>query len=125
MARHAQPREVAELKGATRHDPQRYTAKVPKSDLIVGEPPVDMLEAEQVAWAELQKYAVPGVLTGSERVVMELTASLIAEFRADRRGFPATKIVQLRGLLASLGMTPADRQKFGFDKPKENEFQEF
>lgn len=125
MARQPQPRELAELKGSTRHDPQRYKAVVPKSDLPIGEPSPDLSEAELICWAELQKYALPGVLTGSERWAAELAVSLMAEFRSDRTGFPATKIVQLRGLLATFGMTPSDRQKFGFDKPKENEFQEF
>lgn len=125
MARQPQPREVADLKGATRQNPQRYKAVVPKSDLPIGEPSPGLSEAELICWAELQKYALPGVLTGSERWAAELAVSLMAEFRSDRTGFPATKIVQLRGLLATFGMTPSDRQKFGFDKPKENEFQEF
>ena len=34
MAKHAQPDELAKLKGAAKKHPERYRNKVPKSDLL-------------------------------------------------------------------------------------------
>jgi hypothetical protein len=126
MARHAQPREVAELKGATRHDPQRYTMEPVKSEFELGQAPQHLSPAAQAAWFELSTYAPKGVLTGGERLLIEVTANLIAEYREDPRAFAAAKIGHLIGSLARLGMSPADRQKLGTPKAeKKNEFEEF
>ena len=55
-----------------------------------------------------------------------MTSVLVAQFRADKEGFPAAKIGHLIGCLARLGLTPADRQKIGTEKPKdENAFNTF
>jgi len=123
MGRIPQPREVAELKGATRHDPQRYRKEPAKSEYALGQPPDYMAADAKAAWFELETYTAKGVLTGGDRMVLELTASLIAHFRRDPEGFSSSKTAQLIGCLARLGLTPADRQKIGFEKPKdENPF---
>lgn len=126
MARHAQPREVAELKGLVAHNPQRYTKEPPKCDHELGQAPGHLSAAAQAAWFELATYAPRGVLTGGERLLLEVTANLIAEYREDPRAFAAAKIGHLIGSLARLGMSPADRQKLGMEKPPErNEFEDF
>jgi phage terminase small subunit len=126
MARHAQPRELAELKGANRAHPERYRKEVPKSDWALGDAP-DHLSAEaRAVWFELATYALPGVMTGADRLVMELLSVLVAQFRKDPEGFSAAKMSHMIGCLARIGMTPADRQKLGTEKPKdENPFNEF
>lgn len=126
MPRHKQPRELAELKGATRHDPQRYRLESPKSEHPIGDAP-DWLSAEaQAVWFELQTYALPGVLTGADRMVMAALAELQAEFRKSPSEMPAARIGQMIGLLGRLGMSPADRQKLGSPKkPEGNEFDQF
>ncbi|AMV00055.1 hypothetical protein [Xanthomonas citri] len=126
MARHKQPDELARLKGADKKDPQRYKRQAPKSKVALGRPPDHLPEDAAAAWKELEKFALPGVLTGADRFVMEVTASLVAEFRANRAEFKAAKYSHLIGCLARLGLTPADRQKLGTDKtPEENHFNEF
>lgn len=126
MARHAQPREVAELKGATRQNPQRYTDVVPKNDKILGDPPQTMNKVAQAAWKELAGMALPGVLTASERPIMEIAANLLAEYRADTLEYPAAKINLMIGIFGRLGMSPADRNKLGFNKPdKDDDFHEY
>ncbi|MGA4815958.1 hypothetical protein ACPA9J_15845 [Pseudomonas aeruginosa] len=66
-------------------------------------------------------------LTGSDRIILEVTANLLADYRAnpDRvRGWQVH--TYLIGNLARLGPTPSDRQKFGLEKPKEkDEFEDF
>jgi phage terminase small subunit len=126
MARHAQPREIAEIKGATKHNPQRYKGEVPKAAFALGEPPSDMAERASAVWFELATYAAAGVLTCADRLVLELTCNLIAEYRACPPDFPAAKIGHLIGCLARLGMTPADRQKLASVGPAAaNPFDDF
>lgn len=126
MARHKQPAELAKLKGAAKKNPQRYTKDAPKSAKALGKPPAHLPEHVIVVWKELERCALPGVLTNSDRFVMEVAASLLAEFRLQRSEFKAAKYSHLIGCLARLGLTPADRQKLGTEKPAEgNPFDEF
>lgn len=126
MARHAQPREVAELKGATRKNPQRYRTEPPKVELPLGEAPAHMSDAARACWFEISTFAPAGVLKGADRLVLELASGLLAEYREDPKGFAVGKYTHLIGLLARLGMSPADRQKLGTERAKEeNEFDEF
>ena len=126
MARHAQPRELAELKGAGKKHPERYRKEVPQSEHGLGVPPDHMSAAAKAVWFELVTYALKGVLTGSDRLVLEVTSVLVAQFRADPEEMPAARLTQMVGCLARLGLTPADRQKLGTAKPAEgNPFDEF
>lgn len=121
MARHAQPREIAELKGATSKDPQRYRGEVPKSEQPLGGAPSHMSGGGQACWFELSSYSIPGVLTVADRISLELASELLAQFRTDPLEYPTTKLAQLVGLLARFGMTPSDRQKLSIDKPKQDD----
>jgi phage terminase small subunit len=119
MARHKQPDELAKLKGADKKNPQRYLKVVPKSPSSLGSAPNHLTPDVAKVWEELVTYALPGVLTGADRFVMEIAASLLAEFRCDRAEFAAAKYSHLIGCLARLGLTPADRQKLGTAPPQE------
>jgi phage terminase small subunit len=126
VARHKQPRELAELKGATKKDPQRYKKEAPTTGKALGKPPAHLPEDVVTVWKELEKCSLPGVLTSADRFVLEVAASLLAEFRANRADFKAAKYSHLIGCLARLGLTPADRQKLGTEKTREgNPFDEF
>jgi hypothetical protein len=117
MPRHTQPREVAALKGATKHDPQRYKTEPAKSEFPLGEIPEWMGDEAKAVWFELETYAAKGVLTGGDRMVMATLCELFAEFKEDARKMPANRIGQMIGCMGRLGLTPADRQKVGFEKP--------
>lgn len=121
MARHSQPREVAALKGADKKNPQRYRAEVPKSVLPLGSAPEHLSEMAKAVWFELEAYAPAGVLAGSDRLMLETAAVLVAEFRENTKGFPASKMGHMIGVLARLGMSPSDRQKLGAEKTKEED----
>jgi len=126
MARHAQPLEVAELKGATRQNSQRYKLEVPKSERPLGQAPDHLSAAAKSAWFEVEALAPPGVLTGADRFVLELMSNLLAEYREAPAEFAVGKYTHLIGCLARLGMSPADRQKLGMEKAKEgNAFDDF
>lgn len=117
MARHKQPLELAVLKGADKKDPQRYAEETPKSDLPLGPPPDDMSESAKKVWYDLQKRAIPGVLTGAEHYFMMFASNLIAEYKSDPEGFSVGKYNHMFSALARLGFSPADRQKLSIKKP--------
>jgi phage terminase small subunit len=126
LARHAQPREVAELKGATRQNPQRYRKETPKSAQPLGQAPVHLSDSAKGVWFEIESLAPAGVLTGADRFALEILAELLAEWRDSPREFAVGKYTHLIGCLARLGMSPADRQKLGMEKAKEgNPFDDF
>src|SRR5690606_13268287 len=126
LPRHTQPREVAELKGLTKHNPQRYRKVPAKSEFPLGEMPEHLSEGAKGVWFELETYSAAGVLTGGDRMLLALTAELVAEWREDPRAFPAARIGHLISCLGRLGLSPADRQKIGTEPvPEGNPFEKF
>ena len=126
MPHYTQPIEVAQLKGADKKNPQRYRDIVPKSKLPLGEPPAHMSDDAQECWYELSFYSIPGVMTGADRVLLEVASDLLDEYRKsrvpDEEGrlpkFQVVKLGKLIECLARFGMTPSDRTKLGVDKSK-------
>jgi hypothetical protein len=126
MARHAQAREVAELKGAHKVHPERYRKETPKHAQPLGAIPEHLTAEAKAVWFEVEEYVLPGVMTAADRLIMEVLCELLAEFRASPKEFPANKYGHMIGCLARFGMSPADRQKLGTEKPKEsNPFEAF
>lgn len=119
MARHAQPREVAELKGAHKKDPQRYRGEVLKADKPIGQPYLRMRNEAKEVWKELTESIPPGVLTVADRQMFKVLCNLIAEYDDDPSEFAVGKYTHLIGLSARFGMTSSDRQKFITEKPKD------
>lgn len=113
MARHRQPLILAELRGATKHDPQRYRHQALASGEPLGEPPAHLSEAVKTCWLELAAMVPSGVLTAADRVVLEIAAELLAQMRENPKQFPASKLTNLTSCLARLGITTADRQRIG------------
>lgn len=121
MARHPQPREMAELTGATAKDPQRYKDSS-KSELPLGPAPGYMTDEQKACWDELSFYAIPGVLTGADKQILEVVSNLLAEYRQEPKDFAIGKYTHLIGGLARLGMTPSDRRHIEVEKPKDDDF---
>jgi len=120
MARIKQPREVAELKGANKRNPQRYRGEVLKNDAPIGEPFSQMSPGAKALWREISFSLPLGVLTVADRHMFKVLCNLIAEYDEDPSGFSIGKYTHMRGLAASFGMTASDRQKFISDKPKDD-----
>jgi hypothetical protein len=126
MGRHRQPREIAALKGALRVHPERYRNVPPKAALGLGDAPEGMCNDAKAVWRELAMHAAAGVLTSADRMLMELTANLIAQFRAGPHAFQSARLGHLIGCLARLGMTPVDRQRLSVPRSEStNPFAEF
>lgn len=118
MSNHIQPRELAEAKGALKKHPERYRKEPPAVAQPVGTAPAHLSPQAKACWFEIESLAPLKVLTGADRVTLELLANLLAEFRDDPTAFPANKMTHMRGCLASFGMTPSDRQRLGTEKPR-------
>lgn len=126
MGRTPQPLEVAKLKGATRHDPQRYRDAPSGSSMDIGKPPEHMHQGAQKVWYEILGCVPPGVVTASERMLVESLANLIVEYRSDPFSFPAAKHGVMDRKMGELGMGAASRRKIAVEKaPKENSFAAF
>jgi phage terminase small subunit len=117
---------VAEIKGATRKNPQRYRKETPDVVQPLGKAPDHMSDPAAACWFEISTYAPVGVLKGADRIMLELTSNLLAEYRESPDDFSVGKYTHLIGCLARLGMTPADRQKLGTEKKEaDNDFDAF
>lgn len=127
MARHAQPREVADLKGSYKKHPERYRKEPPKSGKPLGKPPKHLLDAAEQAWKEIEKQCLPGVMTGADRFILEIASNLLAEYRSNPAEFAVGKYAHLIGSLARMGLSPGDRQKLGVtpESPEDEEFKDF
>jgi len=130
MARPRKPTAELERKGAFRKDPQRRRARgnepSPTGDL--GDAPYHLRIAEKRAWEELAKMAAPGVLTNSDRWLVEIACGLIAKHRdrSPRGGLRSGELTSLISCLGRMGITPADRSKVGVpERREENPFSEF
>lgn len=120
MGRHRQSREVAALTGALRNHPERYRKVAPRSPHPLGNPPAHLSSDERTAWKEIEKYAPPGVIGGSDRAIVEIASVLLAQLRRDAPAFPTSKLGCLITCLAKLGLTPTARQSLGVaEKPKD------
>lgn len=129
MARHPQPRELAEIKGQTKAHPERYRNDPPKADTPVGDPPAYLSPLAKEIWHEICRLSIKGVLQGPHRFLLEIASTLMAEFRSwdrsSKGSFPANQLTQLRGALAQLCLTPGEQQKLGLTKPSDDPFASF
>ena len=126
MSRPRKPTKILEASGAFKRNPKRKRGSEPEVTTPIGNAPEHM-EADQVtAWCEIVVSAPAEVLTGADRLALEIAAVLMAEFREDPREFQAAKLTRLTALLGQFGMTPSERSKLGVgNKPKENAFADF
>jgi hypothetical protein len=121
------PRALAELKGRTRHDPQRYRGFEPES-CEIGPPPQHLTPAVRSVWLEIVGLAPAGVVKAADTLALELLASLVAEFRESPAEFRTSRIACMVGLLGRFGLSPTDRAKLAIEPPKKpsaDDFSEF
>ena len=113
MGRYKKPIELHRLSGAERKNPKRYQGEVPKSDMPFGEYPTVHSTDPAECWQEIAAECIPGILTGSDRIMMEIAANLLAEYRTDPPAFPVGKYRHLVGCFSRFGMSPSDRAGLG------------
>lgn len=110
MARPHKPTKVLELVGAYKQNPQRKRKNEPKPTEGIGA----FVEGSTVlseVWDEVVRQVVPGVLTISDRLALELVCRLLAEIRLKPDEISVGKVTALANLLGRFGLTPADRAK--------------
>jgi len=111
MAAHRKPTAVHELTGAFKKNPDRGRARsnepVPKAG--IGQAPSHMSDHARGCWDEIVGIVPNGVLYDSDRIIVEIAANLLSEYRT--AGLKTSELTALRASLASLGLTPADRSK--------------
>ncbi|MGE0803713.1 MAG: hypothetical protein AB7G13_22390 [Lautropia sp.] len=83
----------------------------------LGDPPEWLPDRVRIAWQEIAAAVAPGVLQRSDRLAVELLATLLTEFRADPVAFGSRKYTVLQTLLTRCGMTPADRARIVVPPP--------
>lgn len=113
MARPRKPTVLHQLSGAAQHDPQRFRDRVnePVDNRALGDPPMHLTPEQRVCWGEIERISAPGVLCHGDRLAVEMTAVLLASFRALGPALPDAKFRRLEAMLGQLGLTPAARSK--------------
>ena len=116
---HRKATSVLEARGAFVKDPQRRREPEPENANPLGAPP-DYLTPEQArAWLDVATTCAPGVLTESERLLVEMLSVVIAEFRDPTTKTNTAVMGKIESMLGRLGMTPADRQRVAVPRVKD------
>src|SRR3712207_4778151 len=110
MPRPRLPTAIHEIKGTYLINSERRPKAEPKGAAVLGPVPRELGDLERVAWGDIVQCALPGVLTPSDRLVVELAARLLADMRGSPEIKPAVA-ARLAACLGRLGMTPADRTR--------------
>ncbi len=76
----------------------------------LGDPPRGWPAGAKALWHEMVECAPEGVLTKSDRHLIEIAVRLLAQFRAEAEVKPATA-AQFRACLSEMGMTPSARSR--------------
>ena len=114
------PTNILKLRGADKKNPARMKDRenepVPKG--VLGEPPRHLSRDEKKCWREMVRTAPFGVIGDCDAWEVELASCLMAEYRADRGGMPASKLNLLHSIMGRFGFTPADRSRVSVPPPK-------
>jgi hypothetical protein len=127
MPQPRKPTAIHELSGSYKVHPERRADRQgePEPDGPIGDAPESFSDDERAMWDELVSIAHAGVPTRADRPAMEMLSRMFARFRA-REEMTAAELARIHSLLASFGMTPADRSRVKAPPKKEaNPFAEF
>lgn len=119
MPQHRVPTAIQEARGSFLRHPERKRARSgePKPTGELGEPPEHMERDEKAAWRELAALVPPGVAKNCDRWAFENTVILQVKNRKGRANAGEQSL--LKGYLAALGLTPADRSRVHAAAPKD------
>lgn len=114
------PTNVLKLRGGLKNRPSRAKLRENEPENVnpVGKAPNHLSKTEKLAFNEIVKLAINGVLGEADRLSIELAACLLVKCRD--RSASSTEQHQFFRYLSVFGMTPADRSKIRINKPKEH-----
>jgi hypothetical protein len=110
MPRPRKPTELHVLEGTLRSRHKDREGE-PIVLMPLGPPPKCFQPEARIIWHELVDSIPPGVVTKSDRYIVELAVRLVIQMRHSKMGLTPALASQLRACLASLGLTPADRSR--------------
>mgnify|MGYP000305144252 CR=1 FL=1 len=127
MGTKRKPTQVLEATGAFRRNPNRRRGAEPQVSDSLGAPPPHLSPTEIQAWQEFAAQTAPGVLSASDRHLVEQASRLVAESRENYAQFSASKIGLLNKLLNQMGLTPVGRASLSVppQKSETNPFAHF
>jgi hypothetical protein len=117
MGRPRKPTAVLELTGAFRKNPQRRRTD-PVATGPLGDPPAHFTAELVSMWHELASLCPPGVLTASDRFLVEIAAVLMLRVRKQAHILRRADLNLLISVLSRMGMSPADRLRLGIANPQ-------
>jgi len=127
MSRPRTPTNVLDARGAFDKNPNRRRVD-PKSAGRLKPPGKHLDDERRVIWREIVKMVPEGVITQSDRLMLEIAVELTWEFRQSPLDFTAARLTRLEAILGKFGLSPSDRAKVagpGGRKKAENPFSEF
>ncbi|MCY1278912.1 hypothetical protein D9M68_321040 [compost metagenome] len=110
MARPRTPTRLLLLRGSFKHHAGRYREE-PEGQGALGRPPRYLSPGAQQCWLTLAKQAPPGLLSGSDRAILTLAATLYHQWAEDPPAFPVGRLKRLMSLLSRMGFDPWSRQR--------------
>jgi len=119
---HRKATSVLEARGSFKKDPQRTREPEPTNSNPIGNAPAYFSQIQREVWHDFVTDAPPGVLSASERTLVEMIVRLKAEI-IEGDEVKTALFGRLESLIARCGMTPADRPRVGVAPPKDaNDF---
>ena len=111
MARPRKPTTLHLLQGTEQKHPDRMRLRInePKPLEEIGSWVDHAGETPAQAWDFLVSCAAPGVFTGMDRPSLMVASDLMSKFWSGQ--IDGSSLGRLHALMASFGMTPADRSK--------------
>ncbi|MBW7893683.1 MAG: hypothetical protein H3C27_01115 [Opitutaceae bacterium] len=118
MARPRKPSQVLLFTGAFKEHPERARARQnePRPEGHPGDPPSHLTAREAAVWHEMIENTVPGQITVSDGLCLELLCKLTVRVR-DGDTHPRV-LAELRHLMVQLGLTPSARARVSVIPPK-------
>jgi hypothetical protein len=122
MPRPRTPTKILDARGSFKKHPERRRDGEPEVTSPLGSFPKKKITADG-CWKELADIAPLGVLTGADRLSVEIAANLMVEYRKAPDEMQTSRLTLLNRLLGQFGMTPSDRARLSIPKAgNENPF---
>jgi hypothetical protein len=115
MVRGGQKPKSAALKVVTGNPGRRPINEEPETLGEIGDPPKNWTGAQKALWWEVVNAAPVGVLTYSDRFLIELTVRNLAQVRSTPE-MTAAQSAEMRRCLGEMGMTPCERARLAAPK---------